>query len=190
MTTDTLALPNMTGLAPLHPTLPHTIVYSKPSCPSCDRAKARLFRMGMPAIDIDMTETTEVMDQFAGQLGVTSTPVVLVHNVFDRPVFFWSPAGVALDQIKYSTRACGERLAHMEAAGAFEPDSDADAYITELLDVAQTNDKVSPALTVHQFIELSARHIAPIRLQPGRIELGTSNQMGTARDQVPPVLRS
>lgn len=187
--TDLSVLPDMSGLAPLHPTLPHAVIYTQPVCPTCTRVKGRMFKTGMPMVAIDMTSQPDVVDQFASRLGVNSTPVTLIHNVFDRPVYFWSTGGgMPLDQIKLTTKSAAERLAHMEMAGAFKPDSDADSYIDELLDVAQAHSKTAPALTPEQYIEIAAKHIAPIRLQAPRIELGTQHLLSVVKDEAPPVL--
>lgn len=192
MTTDSVIhsatdLPDLTGLAPLHPTLPHAVIFTRPVCPSCTQTKNRMVKSGLPAVAIDMTDQPEVMAQFAERLAVTKTPIVVVHNTFDRPVYFWSTVGVALDQIRYATKGAKERLAHLEAAGAFEPGYSADSYLAALAEAASAT-KPAPSLTIEQYVDLAGEHLAPIRLQSPRIELAAHHELVTAGDKVPLVL--
>lgn len=180
-------LPDLTGLAPLHPTLPHAVIFTQPVCPTCTQTMTRLAKSGLPAVAIDMTQQPQVMAQFAERLAVSKTPIVLVHNTFDRPVYFWSTVGVALDQIRYATKAVKERLAHLEAAGAFESGYSADSYLAALAEAASTA-KPAPRLTLEQYVDLAGEHLAPIRLQSPRIELAAHHELVTAGDKVPPVL--
>ena len=185
-------LPDMSGLAPLHPTLPHAVIYTQPVCPSCNQVKARMFKLGLPLVAVDITDNTAATEQFVDRLAITRTPVTVVHNVFDRPVFFWSVTGLAVDQTKYAARAAAQRLAHLEAAGAFEPGSGADQYLEDLAHTAQDNQAATgapaPSLTPEQYISLAGEHLAPIRLQPARIELAAHHQLVADKTRIPPVL--
>ena len=82
------------GFTPLHPTIPHVIIYTQPGCTSC-RALARLLdRKDVPALLIDVT-ANDAAKAALTEIKVSSTPVTVAHNIYDKPVYF---SGLAPDQ--------------------------------------------------------------------------------------------
>lgn len=42
--------PDLSGLAPLHPLLPHAVMYTLPHCPNCDRLKTLFKAAKIPVV--------------------------------------------------------------------------------------------------------------------------------------------
>ena len=90
---------NLTGIAPLHPFLPHVVVYTQPGCHMCNRLHRRLNNSGVPHLFVDLADPThaEALEIITSKMGIKSTPLTVVHNVWDNSVFF---TGIAPDQTR------------------------------------------------------------------------------------------
>lgn len=171
------AVPDLSGLAPLHPDLPHAVVYTNPACPNCDRIKRRTAAKGYPLISVSLADHPEAYD-FVVELGARQAPVTLVHNVFTTPVWF---AGALPDQVSHLVAGTAERLAHLHNAGAVDADEFA-AALTGLIDAEAKVPSVDPGTFAH----MAAGLMAPIRSQPARVS--APNPLRAERAQNPAVL--
>lgn len=180
-------LDDLTGLAPLHPILPHVIIYSLPVCPNCDRLKQQFKRRGLTPVSIDISQTPDAYEEFNGRLGVLSTPIVLVHNVFERPVFFSGKGAVPVDQGAIVARALTERLAHLVAGGYLDGDAQS-SYLERLEAMAAENHPRYPSVDARAFVELAGK-IAPAEhsLFP-RVRLAPGNELTSSKSEAPAVL--
>ena len=164
--TETL---DLSGATPVHPVLPHAIIYTKPGCVNCGVVKRRSAANGLPLIEIDVADNETARDFIVG-LGAATSPVVIAHNVFTEPVWF---AGGAPDQLRYLHGGYAERLTMLEASGDIEG---ADAYIAALGALCDT-ETTSPALSMGDYLDMAHQTLAvetpvryrdPVRLQSER----------------------
>lgn len=177
---------DLTGLAPLHPVLPHVIIYSKPVCPNCDMLKRQLHKKGLTPINIDITETPEAYEELKA-LNLLSTPIVLVHNVFERPVYFWGKGAVPVDQGKFTATAVSERFAHLITGGYIDAQAHAE-YIDELAARALAHDERQPSVTPEEFIELADGLAPEENADFRRVKLAPGNELTSVKSEIPSVL--
>ena len=126
------------GTAPLHGSIPHIIVYTRPGCGQCRMLIRRLAAKTIPVITIDVDAHDGVRRALA-DAGVTALPVTVAHNIFDRSVHF---RGVAPDQanllIKHYPRAFDMAVeVHGVAQDNLERLEDAALDPTEAMDAAR-----------------------------------------------------
>lgn len=75
---DRPSIPGL-GLAPLHPTAPHVVVFTRPGCNHCTFVLNRLAAVGVPRItgDLDL-----IVDEVVSA-GIAEAPLVVLHNILD-----------------------------------------------------------------------------------------------------------
>lgn len=181
---------DLSGLAPLHPVLPHVVVYTLPVCPNCERLKKQMVKNDVPAISIPLDEHPRAQELFRDRLGLRSTPIALAHNVFDRPVYYNSSASIPIDQNKYALSAFKERLAVLEVSDQMPSAAD---YLEAIGTRARANaerDGGAPVLHAEEFAALAEMIIPRQRLQGPAVTLRTEvNLLTTDKTKLPPVLR-
>ena len=126
------------GTAPLHGSIPHIIVYTRPGCGQCRMLIRRLAAKTIPVITIDV-DAHDGARRALADAGVTALPVTVAHNIFDRSVHF---RGVAPDQagllIKRYPRAFDMAVeVHGIAQDNLERLEDAALDPTETMDAAR-----------------------------------------------------
>lgn len=178
---------DLTGLAPLHPVLPHAVVYSKPVCPNCDRLKQQLLRHELTPVNVDVTETPEAYAVFE-EMNLMSTPIVIVHNVFERPVFYWGKGAVPVDQGKISARAAGQRLDNLVAAGTIDSEQSG-TYLAGLATTGAAHDRRKPWVTPEEFVDLAEQLLpAGENFHPERVKLAPGNELTSDKSEAPALL--
>ncbi|HTY91133.1 MAG TPA: glutaredoxin family protein [Methanocella sp.] len=55
-------------------------IYSQPTCPDCNRAKAYLDRKGVPYEDIDVRTNKKALEEMAKRYGIRVTPVIVIGD--------------------------------------------------------------------------------------------------------------
>lgn len=141
---------DLTGLSPLHPVLPHVVVYTQPICPECDKLKMLLALRKIPAATVDITQTPEALEMFSDQMGVRTTPIALVHNLYTEPVYFLR---ADVERLRTLSADMNTRLATLDASGDLGAIT-TEAIRDELKNSVDRNTRV-PAAAL--FAELTAR---------------------------------
>ncbi|WP_032399736.1 glutaredoxin family protein [Rhodococcoides fascians] len=103
--------PDLSGLAPLHPLLPHAVMYTLPHCPNCDRLKTLFKAAKIPVVAAPLDDEPDAYQLFHGELHVAQTPIVLIHNTFTTPTYF---SGFSSDLAQLAVRAIRSRLRDLE----------------------------------------------------------------------------
>lgn len=168
------------GLAPLHPVLPHVIVFTLPECPNCDRLELR-FKKDVPAVAIDLADNPDARALFVDRLGAQSAPVALVHNTFATPQYF---LGADIERAKSVIGAIGARLALLETSAQLAVDGGA-----AFLDHLRANLDAPPrsiAIRPETFARLAEESMPPLRLRTARI--GEPAALTADRKNLPPLL--
>lgn len=166
---------DLSGFAPLHPVLPHVVVYSKPACPHCDRLKNKLMEKKIAPVGVDMAEQPEILAAVQ-RLGAASAPVALVHNVFEQAVWF---AGALPDQIKHVVAGHAERMAFVLSQADLSQED-----LFAALEPAAHSTGRSSCLGAEDFVDLAAGLMPPLRLGAGPLQ---PDQLRSDRSLVPPV---
>lgn len=159
---DTDTQLDLSGLAPLHPVLPHVVTYTLPVCPNCDSLKRLLKAAKFPTVSIPIEADDDAHKLFVGELGVKQTPVVLVHNTFATPVYF---SGFASDLARVVVAGMKERLAVLTAADELSDSGDFVSGLSAILDP----EAKTPSIRPEAFAELAESHIARERIQSARV---------------------
>ena len=117
--------PALTGLTPLHPTLPHIVVYTQPGCAQCKVMMRKLDSAAIPYICIDISDNIAAREGLISQLHCQTTPVTVVHNLFSDNSGFtsWFWPGLSPDRMRMLTRLWG---AHPQTAQYPTAHTDAD----------------------------------------------------------------
>jgi glutaredoxin-like YruB-family protein len=55
-------------------------IYSQPTCPDCNKAKAYLDRKGVPYEDINVRKSKRAMDEMVRTYGIRVTPVIVIGD--------------------------------------------------------------------------------------------------------------
>lgn len=55
-------------------------IYSQPTCPDCNRAKAYLDRKGVHYEDINVRKDKKAMEEMAKRYGIRVTPVIVIGD--------------------------------------------------------------------------------------------------------------
>ncbi len=55
-------------------------IYSQPTCPDCNNAKAYLDRKGVPYEDINVKDNKKAMDEMVKKYGIRVTPVIIIGD--------------------------------------------------------------------------------------------------------------
>lgn len=161
VTSATSAGFDLTGLAPLHPTLPHAVMYTLPDCPNCDRLKTWFKAAKLPVVAVSLELESDAYRLFSGELRVQQTPIVLVHNTFEDAAYF---SGFDSTKIRLTVAAVKARLKALNASNLL---SSLDSYITELTASVEPEQKY-PFLRAEVFAALAARHVRDDSAQPAR----------------------
>lgn len=167
------------GLAPLHPSLPHIVMYTRPVCPNCDRLK-RLFKAAkIPVVAIPITADDDVFRLFNVELHVGQTPIVLVHNTFQDPNYF---SGFDSERARIVINAVFARLDVLQ--GSPEPFS-IDRY---LLDLAANLEPDERTLFIRPdvFAAMAANHLGHDGVQSARCT--SPSLLSDSRSEVPALL--
>lgn len=96
----------LTGLSPLHPTIPHVIVYSTTTCTICPSVKRRLTTKGIPFLVVNLDDERHVSIRKAvNDYGIAQVPAVVVHNVWDTGSgsHYWT--GIGAEQLRQLTKS-------------------------------------------------------------------------------------
>lgn len=170
---------DLTGLAPLHPVLPHVVVYSQPICPDCDRLKMLLALRKTPAATVDITSTPEALEMFTEHMGIRTTPIALVHNLYTEPVYF---TGASVEHLRIITAAITERMTALTATGLFTGDHDQAGLAADLKAAAQ-GERIADAATFAQRTAALAPHTGHLAARADR-----PAALSTKTDQRPELL--
>lgn len=151
---------DISGLAPLHPTLPHAVVFTLPTCPNCERLKLRFNGKSIPLIAVSMIDNDVAREVLVNQLGLQSTPITVVYNTFVDPVYFIQ---ADIERSRRALDAITERLAGLYADGSL---TDTGAYLDELVENTTAEPGKKPALDPAVFADLATAHMPTGTPQP------------------------
>lgn len=189
----TISLPDhdtidLSGLTPLHPVIPHVVVYGKPVCPNCDILKRQMLKRGLTPISIDLTQVPDAYAQFSS-MNLLATPIVVVHNVFERPVFFWGKGAVPVDQTKLTSDALRERFAHLIASNHLTSDS-VDQYLLDMAARANDRSPRTPGVSPVDFVEFAHTLAPESHSVAKRVHLAPGNELTSNKAQMPAIAMS
>lgn len=171
---------DLSGLAPLHPLLPHVVMYTQPACTDCNRFKILFKAARLPVVAVPLDADSDAYRLFTAELGVKRTPIILIHNTFQETAYF---DGFDSDRAKIAINSVFARLKILE--GAAEPLS-VDLYLTDLLASIDPKDRpafIRPAV----FAEMAAKHLAHEGVLPPRS--AAPKLLSTSRSEAPSLLR-
>lgn len=167
------------GLAPLHPQLPHIVMYTLPECTNCDRLKILFKAAKLPVVAIPIRSNDAAYRLFGTELRVTQTPIVLVHNTFEEPTYF---SGFDSDRARIVINAMFDRLGILSRSAA---SLSVERYIEGLAASIEPNER-APFIRPEIFAAMAVSHLGtegaptvhrmPPKLLPG------------SRAEVPPLL--
>lgn len=189
-TLDNISAPDsldLSGLAPLHPLLPHVVMYTRPQCSTCDRLKILFKAAKLPVVAVPLDVDDAAHQLFNGELRVKQTPIVLVHNTFQGSAYF---SGFNSDQARIAINAVFSRLKILEASTEL---TSVDSYLSDLatnIEPGQSHPFIRPDV----FTSLAARHLGHTDVQAPRCTapelLSTSTRLlSTSASETPYPLR-
>lgn len=142
---------DLSGLASLHPVIPHAVMYTLPQCPNCDRLKTLFKAAKLPVVAVTLEHGSTAHTLFGTTLQVKQTPIVLVHNTFDRPTYF---SGFDSSNARRVTKAILGRLQSLADSGQLGPVEDYLAALIANIEPGQSHPFIEPAT----YAGLAARH--------------------------------
>lgn len=168
---------DLSGVSPLHPTLPHSVLFTKPGCTNCKVLARRAHSKGLPLVKVDITEHPAAYD-FLTEQNVLATPTTIIYNVYPTPMMF---SGALPDQLNYLIAATKERLLHLENADHL---LSADDYLTGLSSIT-TDYENAQVIDPAAFAAFAGDLVEPQRLQ---VKTTFVNRLASTQAHNPEVL--
>lgn len=135
------------ALAPAHPLAPHLVVYSLPGCIKCDMLKRKYSAAGITVVGVALDEHDDAYALFKDRLGISETPVTLVHNVFSSPAYFSGVEPARLREVVAAVQTRREMLTTI----------DLDGLEAALVEAVPSELSRRPAVSVRDFAGLAQR---------------------------------
>ncbi|PZU04569.1 MAG: hypothetical protein DI630_00140 [Gordonia sp. (in: high G+C Gram-positive bacteria)] len=152
---------DLSGLAPLHPVLPHVVMYTLPHCSTCDRLKILFKAAKLPVVAVPLDIDDDAHRLFSGELGVKQTPIVVVHNTFEDVSYF---SGFNSGHARLAITSVFSRLRDVEESAA---GFSVEGYMSELAASIEPG-HAHPFVRADMFATLAARHLPSVAAQPPR----------------------
>lgn len=103
-----------TGMTPLHPVIPHIVVYTQPGCFQCKKIMKTLNEWGIPHLVVDVADDLDARSDLVDNLKIASTPVTVIHNIGEpNTSYYWT--GIGPDQLRKLREAWPQAIARLSA---------------------------------------------------------------------------
>jgi hypothetical protein len=175
--TDTL---DISGLAPLHPQIPHVVMYTLPVCSNCDRLKMLFRAARLPVVAVPLAADTDAYRLLHDELQVKATPVVFVHNTFQEPVYF---SGFDSERTSIVTAAVFGRLEILAESGQL---ASVDNYRADLAASIEP-DARHPFIRPEVFASMAQAHLG--RGDQQSVRIASPALLPASRSETPVLLR-
>ncbi|OUS97371.1 glutaredoxin domain-containing protein [Rhodococcus sp. NCIMB 12038] len=167
------------GLAPLHPRLPHIVMYTRPVCPICDRLKILFKAAKLPVVAVPISDNDEAYRLFSEELHVTRSPIVLVHNTFQKPTYF---SGFDSERARIVINSMFDRLEILSrSVGSLS----VERYIEGLAASIEPGEG-TPFIRPETFASMAANHLG--HEDASAAHRRSPTLLSNSRSQVPPLL--
>lgn len=167
------------GLMPLHPQLPHIVMYTLPVCSNCDRLKILFKAAKLPVVAVPISDSDEAYRLFTHELRVAQTPIVLVHNTFEAPTYF---SGFDSERARIVINAVFDRLGILSRSAS---SLSVERYIEGLAASIEPGER-TPFIRPESYAAMAADHLgadggpAAHRMTP--------KELSNSRAEIPPLL--